>query len=51
MNMVMNLILMMIMKYKKRKLNLEARIKAWEARGGQNKESGHLHTKPGSLNK
>ena len=51
MNMVTNLILMMTMKYKKRKLNLEARIKAWETRGGQNKESGHLHTKPGSLNK
>ena len=51
MNMVTNLILMTTMKYKRRKLNLEARIKAWEARGGQNKESGHIHTKPGSLNK
>ena len=49
--MVTNLILMTTMKYKRRKLNLEARIKAWEARGGQNKESGHIHTKPGSLNK
>ena len=39
------------MKYKHRLKNLEARIKAWEASGGQNKESGHLHTKPGSLNK
>lgn len=39
------------MKYKKRRKNLEARIKDWEARGGQNKESGHLHMKPGSLNK
>lgn len=39
------------MKYKKRIKNLDARIKAWEASGGQNKESGHLHTKPGSLNK
>lgn len=39
------------MKYKKRLKYLEARIKAWEARGGQNKESGHLHKKPGSKNK
>ena len=39
------------MKYKKRLKNLEARVKAWEARGGQNKESGHLHMKPGSRNK
>lgn len=39
------------MKYKKRLKNLEARIKDWEARGGQNKESGHLHKKPGSRNK
>jgi hypothetical protein len=39
------------MKYKKKLLILEARIKAWEARGGQNKESGHLHKKPGSKNK
>ena len=39
------------MKYKHRLKNLEARQKAWEARGGQNKESGHLHMKPGSLNK
>ena len=36
------------MKYKKKLRNLEARIKAWDARGGQNKESGHLHMKPGS---
>ena len=39
------------MKYKKRKKNLETRIKDWEARGGQNKESGHLHKKPGSEKK
>lgn len=39
------------MKYKKRLKNLEARIQAWEARGGQNKESGHLHKKPGSCKK
>ena len=39
------------MKYKKRLKNLEARIKTWEASGGQNKESGHLHTRPGSRNK
>jgi len=39
------------MKYKKRLKNLEARVKAWEARGGQNKVSGHIHTKPGSRNK
>ena len=39
------------MKYKKKLRNLEARIKAWDARGGQNKESGHLHMKPGSQTK
>ena len=39
------------MKYKKRLKNLEARIKEWEACGGKNKESGHLHTKPGSQKK
>lgn len=39
------------MKYKKRIKRLEARIKDWEASGGQNRESGQLHTKPGSLNK
>ena len=39
------------MKYKKRKQNLNTRIKDWEARGGQNKESGHLHKKPGSEKK
>lgn len=39
------------MKYKKRLLSLQARIKAWEARGGKNNESGHLHKKPGSKNK
>ena len=39
------------MKYKKRLLNLQARIKAWEARGGKNNVSGHLHKKPGSKNK
>ena len=42
---------LLIMKYKKRLKNLDARIKAWEARGGQNRESGHLHKKPGSRNK
>lgn len=39
------------MTYKKRLKNLEARQKAWEARGGMNKTSGHVHTKPGSKNK
>lgn len=39
------------MKYKKRLLNLQARIKAWEARDGKNNASGHLHNKPGSKNK
>ena len=39
------------MKYKNRKKNLEVRIKDWEARDGQNKESGHLHKKPGSEKK
>ena len=39
------------MKYKNRLKNLDARIKAWEARGGQNKESGHLHMKGGSEKK
>jgi hypothetical protein len=39
------------MKYKKKILKLQARIKAWEAREGKNVESGHLHKKPGSLNK
>ena len=39
------------MKYKNRLKNLNVRIKAWEARGGQNKESGHLHMKPGSEKK
>ena len=39
------------MKYKARKKRLEARIKEWEASGGKNKESEHLHTRPGSLNK
>lgn len=39
------------MKPKGYKKNLEARIKDWEARGGQNKESGHLHKKPGSMKK
>lgn len=39
------------MKYKKKIRNLEARIRAWELRGGQNKESGHLHMKPGSQTK
>jgi hypothetical protein len=39
------------MKYKNRLKTLDARIKAWEARGGQNKESGHLHKRPGSQKK
>jgi len=39
------------MKYKKRLLNLAARIKEWEASGGKNRESEHLHTKPGSQSK
>jgi hypothetical protein len=39
------------MKYKKKLQNLIARQKAWEARGGKNNESGHLHKKPGSINK
>lgn len=39
------------MKYKKYLKNLDARIKAWEARNGKNKESGHLHKKPGSEKK
>lgn len=39
------------MKYKKKLAKLAARIKDWEARGGMNKESGHLHKKPGSVNK
>ena len=39
------------MKYKKYLKTLEARIKDWESRGGQNKESGHLHKKPGSEKK
>lgn len=40
-----------IMKYKKRIARLEARIKEWQTSGGKNNASGHLHTKPGSLNK
>jgi len=39
------------MKYKHRLENLEGRIKDWQASGGMNKESGHLHTKPGSQKK
>jgi len=39
------------MKYKKRLKYLDARIKDWTARGGKNKESGHLHMKPGSEKK
>jgi hypothetical protein len=39
------------MKYKKRLAKLAARIKDWEARGGKNRESGHLHQKPGSEKK
>lgn len=36
---------------KAQKAKLEARIKAWEASGGQNKYSGHQHKKPGSEKK
>ena len=39
------------MKYKNRQLKLEARIKEWQASGGKNRESEHLHTKPGSQSK
>ena len=39
------------MKYKHRLESLLARQKAWDARGGMNKESGHLHKRPGSVNK
>lgn len=39
------------MKYKNKQANLAARIKEWQASGGMNKESGHLHTKPGSQTK
>jgi len=39
------------MKYKKKLANLAARIRDWEARGGKNKTSGHLHKKPGSVKK
>lgn len=38
------------MKTKNVKAKLDARIKAWEASGGQNKYSGHKHIKPGSEN-
>lgn len=40
---------MSIVKAQRRKL--EARVKDWEARGGQNKYSGHQHKKPGSEKK
>lgn len=33
------------------KRKLAARQKDWEARGGQNKYSGHQHKKPGSEKK
>jgi hypothetical protein len=39
------------MKYKAKLKKLESRIKDWESRGGKNKESGHLHKKPGSEKK
>ena len=39
------------MKYKNKLKNLDARIKAWEARKGMNQVSGHLHKKPGSQTK
>lgn len=39
------------MKYKHKLENLLARQKAWDARGGMNKESGHLHVRPGSQTK
>ncbi len=39
------------MKYKKKIANRDARIKYWESYGGANKESGHIHTKPGSQKK
>lgn len=39
------------MKYKHKLENLVARQKAWDARGGMNKESGHLHVRPGSQKK
>lgn len=39
------------MKYKKYLSNLNARIKDWEAKNGQNKVSGHAHKKPGSQKK
>ena len=39
------------MKYKHKLENLTARQKAWDARGGMNKESGHLHVRPGSQTK
>ena len=39
------------MKYKHKLENLVARQKAWDIRGGMNKESGHLHVRPGSQKK
>ena len=39
------------MKYKKKLLKLQARIKEWDSSGGMNKESGQLHMKPGSQTK
>lgn len=39
------------MKYKKYLKNLDARVKDWEAKKGQNKNSGHQHKKPGSQKK
>ena len=39
------------MKYRHKLENLLARQKAWDARGGMNKESGHLHVRPGSQTK
>ena len=39
------------MKYKHRQEKLAARIREWQASGGKNRESEHLHTKPGSQSK
>ena len=39
------------MKEKAKALRLQRRIKDWEARGGKNPASGHLHKCPGSRKK
>lgn len=39
------------MKYKARLKRLEARQKYWDSYGRANKESGHLHVRPGSQTK